>query len=104
MTITKQYHSGDEKMETKPQIIGYKVVVLSGSYGCDVIEFDGCIAREHEVSCDCGHRHRTDEAAEKCRQKLLNWSADGQNCCAKWYNAKVVPIYKDYTYTHLSIE
>lgn len=38
----------------------------------------------------CGHKHRSLETAEKCRQKLLGGHRDytGQYVCsAKWYNA-----------------
>lgn len=38
----------------------------------------------------CGHHHRSWEAAEKCRQRLLNWSKDGKECSAKWYNSRVL--------------
>lgn len=42
------------------------------------------------IRFDCGHNHRTEEAAEKCREKLLNWSKDRRECSAKWYNAKIL--------------
>ena len=58
----------------------FSVVVPSGST-CR------CQARRG-FSNDCGHKHRTQEAAEKCREKLLGYS--NGSCCATWYNSKVV--------------
>lgn len=40
---------------------------------------------------DCGHNHRTEQAAEACREKLLNWDKERKNCSAKWYNSQVLP-------------
>jgi len=42
-----------------------------------------------EERATCGHHHRTYAAAERCRDKLLNWDRDGRNCSALWYNSKI---------------
>ena len=47
---------------------------------------------EHEILNDCGHKHRTQEAAEKCMAKLVDFnyrtSASG-SWNAAWHNARV---------------
>ena len=58
----------------------FSVVVPSGST-C------GC-RRVRNFSENCGHKHRTEEAAEKCREKLAGFK-DG-SCSATWYNARTV--------------
>jgi len=44
----------------------------------------------------CGHKHRTPQAAEKCMNKLMNWSKDKKTCSEQWYNSKVVPTFEGY--------
>ena len=68
-------------MNTQTQIkTYYQVVVASGSTCC-------CRRRRH-FDRDCGHKHRTAAAANRCRENLVGWK-DG-NCSATWYNSKVV--------------
>lgn len=62
--------------------IRYTAVVYSGSTCC-------CRALQH-VSRGCGHLHKSEDAAEKCRQKNLSWSKNGRSCNADWYNSKIV--------------
>lgn len=39
----------------------------------------------------CGHKHRTPEAAEKCRDRLIGYNAKTRQCSAtKWYNSYIV--------------
>lgn len=38
---------------------------------------------------ECGHKHRTEEAAQTCLTKLQNWSDDGRNCSATWYHGGI---------------
>lgn len=44
----------------------------------------------------CGHRHRSTEAAEKCRDKLLGYHRDPAGgsmiCSAKWYNSYILGL------------
>jgi hypothetical protein len=82
-------------MET-PKITGYRVVVLNGSCGTEAIDFDDAYARAHGIACDCGHKHKTAEAAEKCREKLLGYNKKTRTCSAQWYNSGVEPIYAGY--------
>ena len=37
----------------------------------------------------CGHKHRTEKAAEKCREKLLYAGCTGNNHNAAWHNCFV---------------
>jgi len=48
-----------------------------------------CGALQHTDN-ECGHKHRTEDAAQRCLSKLQNWSKDGQSCSATWYNSRVV--------------
>lgn len=60
----------------------FTAVVFSGST---------CMCRTlQHTSNECGHRHKTEAAAERCLNKLQNWSKDGKSCSATWYNGKVV--------------
>ena len=86
-----------------PNVTGYKVVVLSGTYCCEIEDFGDAVGRCHEVSACCGHIHRTAGAAEKCREKLLGYNRITRTCSAKWYNSIVVPTYRGYEDTHLVI-
>jgi hypothetical protein len=47
------------------------------------------------INESCGHLHRTEDAAEACRQKLLNWSRDGKECSAHWYNSLILEVYRN---------
>jgi len=38
----------------------------------------------------CGHKHKTLEAAEKCREKLIGYNAKARTCSAKWYNSYIL--------------
>lgn len=59
----------------------FKVVTYSGSTcRCGVLR--------HKLA-ECDHKHKTSESAERCLDKLRNWSADGRNCCVTWYNSQV---------------
>lgn len=90
--------------ETIPTLKGYKVVVLTGSCACNVIDFGNAYyGRRHGIRYECGHTHRTVEAAEKCQRKLLNYSPDGRSCSAKWYNSSVIPVYSGYEDCYLTI-
>lgn len=44
---------------------------------------------ENHNGTTCGHAHKTAEAAEKCRQKLLCWNRKEKTCSAAWYNSRV---------------
>jgi hypothetical protein len=46
----------------------------------------------------CGHKHKTQDAATKCREKLLNFSTHRNTCSAEWYNSKIVGIGEGYNY------
>jgi hypothetical protein len=72
-------------MTTDPKTY-YRVAVTDGWLTDD----QGRYLREC-ITLDCGHNHRTEEAAEACRQKLLNWDREHRNCSAKWYNSRVLP-------------
>ncbi len=71
-----------------------------------VIVRDGEVVDNHlkpirpSVRHSCGHKHRTHEAAEDCRQQLLGYHREhGQSVCsAKWYNASVVCLAADGRY------
>lgn len=39
---------------------------------------------------DCGHNHRTIDAACKCRKKLIGYNPKTRTCSAKWYNAQIL--------------
>jgi hypothetical protein len=45
---------------------------------------------ENNNGCVCGHMHRTYDAADKCRQKLLAWNRKEKTCSAKWYNSRIM--------------
>src|SRR5665811_185723 len=60
---------------------GYCAVVESGSCSMDY--------QRWEEAANCGHAHRTYEAAEACRVKLQDWSKDRKECSAKWYNSRI---------------
>lgn len=47
----------------------------------------------------CGHQHRTEEAAEKCREKLIGYDPKSRQCSAKWYNSFVMVIQGEKTFT-----
>lgn len=54
-----------------------------------------CMCRvRRNISVNCGHKHITESAAEKCLHKLRGWSKDGKSCCATWYNGTVVELDK----------
>ena len=76
----------------------YSVVVESGSCSPD--------RKRWEERTNCGHAHRTMEAAEKCKARLTRMYcqhgriagtpchhclgyAQAQNCSATWYNATI---------------
>lgn len=48
---------------------------------------DGLFVR-WEQRATCGHKHKTREAAGKCRDKLTRRSKNGE-CSALWYGAKI---------------
>ena len=50
---------------------------------------------ENNNGCTCGHMHRSFEAAEKCRQKLLAWNRKEKTCSAKWYNSLIKDTWVD---------
>ena len=41
------------------------------------------------VICDCGHAHKTLEAAIRCRDKLIAYNKKTNTWSAKWNNAKI---------------
>lgn len=51
-----------------------------------------CTDRSPVPDFTCGHVHRSYEFAEKCRDKLLNWSKDGRECSATWYNSRILMV------------
>jgi len=62
----------------------YFTVVVRSGHTCE------CYAQSHNAR-DCGHKHRSESAAEKCMDALTR--ADGNGCMsAQWYGAKVVEI------------
>jgi hypothetical protein len=63
------------------QIKTYFAVVVPSGSTC-------CCRRQRHFAEDCGHKHRTEAAAEKCRESLLGWS--NGNCSATWYRSRVV--------------
>jgi hypothetical protein len=63
----------------------YQVIVKNG----EVVDSNLCRIRPI-THADCGHKHRSPEAAEACRTKL---SDDGRS--AKWYIADVVELAAD---------
>ena len=70
----------------------YQVVVDKGECA---LHGDG--TRSPIYALRCGHLHRTEEAAERCRQALIGEREEGRRgsgrwvCSAKWYTAHVVP-------------
>lgn len=60
----------------------FAAVVHSGST-CN------CRALAHQ-SENCGHKHRTENGAQRCLDKLQGYK-DG-NCSATWYGGKVVEM------------
>jgi hypothetical protein len=46
------------------------------------------------LSQSCGHLHRSWEAANRCRQRLLNYRREAGSwvCSAKWYGSAVFPV------------
>lgn len=44
----------------------------------------------NEIVETCGHEHKTYEAAQKCKDKLMNWSKDKKTCSAHWYNSRIL--------------
>jgi len=90
-------------MAKTPKIIGYRVVVLSGNCGMDCIDFGDTIGRTHEIAIECGHTHKTADAADKCRGKLVGYDPKTHTCSAQWYNSSIQPIFAEYKSTHLVI-
>ena len=95
-----------------PKCIGYRVEVLSGSCWINPLRFDdgprrfdGVPRRSYcyQITRDCGHIHRTEAAAERCRQKLYHYNKERNTCSAAWYNAQVSRVYKGYEDSHLAI-
>jgi len=58
----------------------FKVVAETGSCSLDYTRW--------EEKATCGHKHRTIDAAEKCREKLTKIDRNG-NCSALWYHATI---------------
>jgi hypothetical protein len=83
------------------KVIGYRAIVHSGTYSHLKDENGKAIAVMHEIATDCGHRHKTREAAIACFHKNLNYSKDRRACSATWYNGDVVPIYKGFESVNL---
>lgn len=84
-------------------------------FTCAVFSGSTCMCGSfQEISRECGHKHRTEETANKCLNKLQGWSKDGQSCSANWYHGKVIerdiltntrvyilPVYdEEYNYLH----
>ena len=84
-------------------------------YTCVTYSGSTCMCRTlQHTNNECGHKHRTEAVAQKCLNKLENWSKDGRSCSATWYHGRVVeresahntevicvPVYDDdYNYTH----
>lgn len=47
---------------------------------------------EHEMLNDCGHKHRTEEAARRCMEKLVDFNyrtSSSGSWNAAWHNADV---------------
>jgi hypothetical protein len=77
----------------------YSVVVETGSCSTDYSRWD--------ERCNCGHHHKTIDAAKRCMEKLTRWYcqhgrpsgsrcgqccggiAHGNNTSARWYNARI---------------
>ena len=38
---------------------------------------------------NCGHKHQTRTAAEKCLEKLLCWDSSHTHCSSEWYGAHI---------------
>jgi hypothetical protein len=63
---------------------GYSAVVESGSCSCDY--------KRWEERANCGHAHRTIEAAEKCLETHIGMHrslSGGMECSALWYNGTI---------------
>ena len=58
----------------------YTVAVETGSTSMDYSFY--------EERCNCGHKHKTREAAEKCLSKLTKRDKNG-NCSQLWYSARI---------------
>lgn len=58
----------------------FKVVAETGNCSTDYARW--------EERATCGHKHRTLDAAIKCRNKLTKIDKNG-NCSQLWYNAKI---------------
>lgn len=40
----------------------------------------------------CGHKHRSHEAAESCRQRLLAYNKSSNTWSAAWHNSQIFRI------------
>jgi len=45
----------------------------------------------------CKHKHKTYEAAQKCKGKLLNYNLFGNICSSEWYSANIKQFNPDGT-------
>lgn len=43
----------------------------------------------------CEHLHRSEAAAERCKETLLNWNRARLISPAKWYNASILEVDRD---------
>ena len=68
-------------MIKEPTVKSYFSVVVPSGSTC-------CCRRQRHFSIECGHKHRTQEAAEACQERLLGYS--NGSCSATWYNSRVV--------------
>lgn len=59
----------------------YKAVVESGACSYDY--------KRYEEICDCGHKHRSYETAEKCLIRLIGYNRKTRTCSAMWYNGRI---------------
>ena len=65
----------------------YAVAVTDGW----IVDSRGGYIRD-AVRFDCGHLHRTREAAERCQDKLRGYDPKARAESAKWYNSEILRV------------
>jgi len=68
----------------------FTVAVETGSHSMDTDDLGDGYGCQHrwEERTNCGHKHKTREAAEACRDKLTKRDKNG-NSSALWYNSTI---------------
>ena len=89
--MTKFYETDGEISNMTSQELDSIALEMKTYFTCVVYSGSTCMCRAlRHTSNECGHKHKTEHAAQKCLAKLQNWSKDGETCSATWYNGQVV--------------